>query len=178
MCICASSDTCDMADHAKMHSHTHTHTHKSYYICRSKHGVVEIKGAQGVIWYLGLLHAHALDSHQRHVPHFQLCPGILTTVSHHWCCWDLFPLCWLRECVCFCVYMQVWVVVDGKYKNCTDLRLYMHLGVSVSAWVFRIGEKVVKQWRQRGHCLLRESESEPCGREIEGGRGLLLVVLY
>lgn len=41
----------------------------------------------------------------------------------------------------------------------------------------RIGEKVVKQSRQRGHCLLRKSESQPCGREIERGRGLLLACL-
>lgn len=55
--------------HPDTHSSTHTHT-QSYYLCRSRHGVLEIKAGQGVIWYLRLLHAHALDSHQRHVPHF------------------------------------------------------------------------------------------------------------
>lgn len=44
---------------------THRHTQS---LCR--HGAVEIKAGQAVICYLRLLHAHALDSHQRHVPHF------------------------------------------------------------------------------------------------------------
>lgn len=50
-------------------SHLPTHT-QSYYLCRSRHGVLEIKAGQGVIWYLRLLHAYALDSHQRPMPHF------------------------------------------------------------------------------------------------------------
>lgn len=32
--------------------------------------VMKIKEGQGVIWYLRLLHAHTLDSHQRPVQHF------------------------------------------------------------------------------------------------------------
>lgn len=48
---------------------THRHT-QSYWLCGSRHGAVEIKAGQAVICYLRLLHAHALDSHQRHVPHF------------------------------------------------------------------------------------------------------------
>ncbi len=73
-------------------------------------------------------------------------------------------------CVSVCVAVDV---------SCTDLRLYTHEGVSAECVsVFRIGEKVVKQSRQRGHCLLRESESQPCGREIDRGRGLLLSVSH
>ena len=99
--------------HSLIHTliHTHTDTHpQSYYLCRSRHGVLEIKAGQGVIWYLRLLHAHALDSHQRHVPHFS--SALASSGWYHTS--DIaafFSLLWLCVCVCVCAFAHTWICV-------------------------------------------------------------------
>ena len=54
--------------------------------------------------------------------------------------------------------------------------IQLDMCAGASARVFRIGENMVKRWRQRGYCLLGESESQPRGSDIEGGRVLLLAL--
>lgn len=110
-----------------IHTHIHTHT-QSYYLCRSRRGVLEIKAGQGVIWYLRLLHAHALDSHQRHVPHFS--SALASSGWYHTTDIAAFsPFLALRAYVC--VFFK-----RRKHENYTERCLYTHfyVCVRVSVW--------------------------------------------
>lgn len=100
-------------------------------------GVLEIKAGQGVIWYLRLLHAHALDSHQRHVPHFS--SALASSGWYHTTDITAFPSLAVNT-----VHMSVYVCFNShKQVNYTKWSLYVLLCVSV----FSIGEKIVETER-------------------------------
>lgn len=94
----------------------------------------------------GMCHTSALPWH----PEDGITPQIL----------PLFPFfC----CECFCIYACMHVCVSACISINVKLQQFYSIHApgcvceSVWVWAFRIGEKVVKERRQRGHCLLRES---------------------
>lgn len=109
-------------------THTYTHIHNLITSVEAGVGVLEIKAGQGVIWYLRLLHAHALDSHQRHVPHFS--SALASSGWYHTTDIAAFsPFLALRAYVC--VFFK-----RRKHENYTERCLYTHLYVCVrvSVW--------------------------------------------